>query len=429
MREPGPRLAPWLVLTVTVAAGLPPARAAEPDPEGSRPAPPVRDAAAPRRTISDLLHEELDTLKEAEQARVEQRRVTAGRRGVRGELERLALATADLQRRLTGLRRDLATRRDTTRARVRLLYRKVRATSRYPLLDPRRAHAPRDGRESLVRILRRDLAEVKRLRGEEQRLLASLEDLKLRRRQALAVVRDLDRRRDEVQANVNRLQQALVDIRYRRTHHRGHVSEWTAQAYAAEKEIVTRTLRLRQAAPSFESRRGSLVRPVPGMILSTFGEEPVAGTRTTAPARGIEMSALASWKVRAPAPGIVRFAGAVEGFGNVLVIDHDEGYLSVIGRLGEVLVKPGDTVSVAAPVALLAGRAQERLAVYYELRLEGKAVDPIPWIQGGLAEARERGGGTPRSSPGPNAPGTPRPRVIVKTPARPPASSTAEHDP
>jgi hypothetical protein len=428
MREPGPRLAPWLLLVLSATAGLPPARAAEPEPGSASLAPAARAPAAPRRTISDLLREELDTLKEAEQARVEQRRVTTGRRGVRGELERLALATVDLQRRLTGLRRDLTTRRDTTRARVRLLYRKVRATSRYPLLDPRRAHAPRDGRESLVRIVRRDLTEVRRLRGEEQRLVVALEDLKLRRRQALAVVRDLDRRRDEVQASVNRLQQALVDVRYRRTHHRGHMAEWTAQAYAMEKDIVARTLRLRQATPSFESRRGSLVRPVAGMIVQTFGEEPVAGTRTTAPARGIEISALASWKVRAPAPGTVRFAGPVEGFGNVLVIDHDEGYLSVIGRLGEVLVKPGDTVPVAAPVALLSGRAQERLAVYYELRLEGKAVDPIPWLQGGLAEVRDRGLGTPRPRPGPPAAAGARTRVIVKAPA-PPAGTTAERDP
>jgi len=373
------RLLPWLLLALSPVAGLAPARAVEPAP------------AAPRRTISDLLREELDALQETEQARVEQRRVTTGRRGVRGELERLARATADVQRRLAGLRRDLTARRDTTRARVRLLYRKVRATSRYPLLDPRRAHAPRDGRESLLRIVRRDLAEVRRLRGEEQRLVASVEDLKLRRSQALAVVRDLDRRRDEVQSNVSRLQQVLVDVRYRRTHHRGHVSEWTASAYAKEREIVVRTLRLRVVAPSFESRKGSLVRPVPGMILQPFGEEPLAGTRTTAPARGIEISALASWKVRAPAPGTVRFAGPVEGFGNVLVIDHDEGYLSVIGRLGDLLVKPGDRVPIAGTVALLAGRARERLAVYYELRLEGKAIDPTPWIAGGLAEARERG--------------------------------------
>jgi septal ring factor EnvC (AmiA/AmiB activator) len=113
----------------------------------------------------------------------------------------------------------------------------------------------------------------------------------------------------------------------------------------------------------------------------------------------VEISALPAWKVRAPAEGTVRFAGPVPGFGNVLAFDHDEGYLSLVGHLGPLLVKVGERVRAAQPVASLPpAREGGPHKVYLELRRSGRAFDPIPWIQGGLAERAKR------SPPGARAP-------------------------
>jgi septal ring factor EnvC (AmiA/AmiB activator) len=206
------------------------------------------------------------------------------------------------------------------------------------------------------------------------------------------VLRDLDRRRDRLLARIARWRQELTAVRHQRRHHRGHAREWDRAAFTLEREIVALRLRLQRQVASFEDRRGKLVRPVPGLIVGWYGETRVPDTKATEISRGVEISALPRWKVRAPADGTVRFAGRVPTFGNVVVLDHDEGYLSVVGHLGKVLVKEGAPVKGGRPLAALPpAKGRRALRVYYELRRSGEAIDPVPWLRGGLAERRKRG--------------------------------------
>jgi septal ring factor EnvC (AmiA/AmiB activator) len=181
-------------------------------------------------------------------------------------------------------------------------------------------------------------------------------------------------------------------VRYRRGRHQGHASEWNRQARQLEKKIGELTLRLQREAVSFEQRKGRLTRPVPGLIVQWFGARKVAGTKVTTLSKGVEISALPNWKVRTPAPGTVRFAGSVAGFCNVVIVDHDEGYLSVMGNLDRLLVKVGDRLGDNRVVALFSRRSGAvRPSIYFELRRAGQAINPVPWLRGGVAELRRRG--------------------------------------
>jgi septal ring factor EnvC (AmiA/AmiB activator) len=350
-------------------------------------------AAPPKRvTMSELLGQELSTLRQLRSQRVELRRVRMGNRSVQGELKRIYSALGEVKRRQRGLAKVILKRRAALRGRVRALYRLVRATARLPLLDSRRARIPRDGRAALLRIVRRDLRELHHLKAEQRRLTGELEDVRRRRHQALAVLTDLARRRDRIQARVAQCKQELASVRYRRGRHQGHASEWNHEARQLEKKIGALTLRLQHEAVSFEHRKGRLARPVPGLIVQWFGARKVAGTKVTTLSKGVEISALPNWKVRTPAPGTVRFAGAVAGFRNVVIVDHDEGYLSVMGNLDRLLVKEGDRLGDNRVVALFSRRSGAvRPSIYFELRRAGRAIDPVPWLRGGIAELRRRG--------------------------------------
>ncbi|MCK9511499.1 MAG: peptidoglycan DD-metalloendopeptidase family protein [Pigmentiphaga sp.] len=82
------------------------------------------------------------------------------------------------------------------------------------------------------------------------------------------------------------------------------------------------------------------------------------------------------------APGTVVFSGWLRGFGNLLILDHGDDYLSVYGSNEAILKQVGDAVGGGEAVATAGatgGLAQSGL--YFEIRHRGNPVDPLPWIR------------------------------------------------
>jgi septal ring factor EnvC (AmiA/AmiB activator) len=85
--------------------------------------------------------------------------------------------------------------------------------------------------------------------------------------------------------------------------------------------------------------------------------------------------------VRAVAPGRVVFADWLRGFGNLLIIDHGKSYLTIYGNNESVLKQVGDTVSTGDAVATVgASGGNMESGLYFEIRHEGKAFDPMRWV-------------------------------------------------
>jgi septal ring factor EnvC (AmiA/AmiB activator) len=72
----------------------------------------------------------------------------------------------------------------------------------------------------------------------------------------------------------------------------------------------------------------------------------------------------------------VAFAGAVSGFGNVLIVQHGGGLFSVYGRLETFLVKQGGPVKKGTVVGRLPASPSGKSVLYLELRAGGTAIDP-----------------------------------------------------
>lgn len=129
---------------------------------------------------------------------------------------------------------------------------------------------------------------------------------------------------------------------------------------------------------AFATLKGKLPAPASGPIRQKFGALIDGGGR----GKGIFIGSSAGGEVRAVADGQVVFADWLRGFGNLIVLDHDDGYLSVYGYNEAVLKQVGDEVRSGDRIAAIGnsgGRSETGL--YFELRRQGEAIDPGQWLR------------------------------------------------
>jgi septal ring factor EnvC (AmiA/AmiB activator) len=144
----------------------------------------------------------------------------------------------------------------------------------------------------------------------------------------------------------------------------------------------------RGEAPSlaaFSALRGKLELPVDGQLGARFGAprrdedgQPEPG----APAwKGLFIRAPAGSEVHAIAAGRVVFADWLRGFGNLMILDHGNGLLSVYGNNETLLRGIGDVVEAREVIAAVGntGGSQDS-GLYFELRYQGKPFDPLAWV-------------------------------------------------
>jgi septal ring factor EnvC (AmiA/AmiB activator) len=89
----------------------------------------------------------------------------------------------------------------------------------------------------------------------------------------------------------------------------------------------------------------------------------------------------AGQEVKAIAAGQVVYADWLRGFGNLLIVDHGDGYMSLYGNNDALLASVGAAV-VAGEAVAQAGTSggSGEPGVYFEIRHQGKAMDPASWI-------------------------------------------------
>lgn len=121
------------------------------------------------------------------------------------------------------------------------------------------------------------------------------------------------------------------------------------------------------AAPAFQM-------PVQGRLIAGFG----ASAPGVARSQGIALAARAGAQAVAPAPGRVAFAGPYRGYGSIIIIDHGNGWTSLVTGLAQVDTVVGRNVVAGSPLGL-AGPG--RPVVSLELRRDGKPVNPLDFAR------------------------------------------------
>jgi septal ring factor EnvC (AmiA/AmiB activator) len=127
----------------------------------------------------------------------------------------------------------------------------------------------------------------------------------------------------------------------------------------------------------FSSLRGKLRLPVRGELVSRFGSPRTEGGGNS---KGVFIRSTEGQQVRSIAAGRVVFADWMRGFGNLLIVDHGETYLSVYGNNEALLKQQGDAVAAGEPIATVGSTGgSTETGLYFELRHLGKAFDPLRW--------------------------------------------------
>jgi len=129
----------------------------------------------------------------------------------------------------------------------------------------------------------------------------------------------------------------------------------------------------------FASLKGKLALPVKGIITNKFGV-PRPDSRVVW--KGLFVRAGESQPVKCVAAGRVVFADWLRGFGNLLIIDHGSGYMSLYGNNETLLKQVGDTLHGGDNIASVGNSGgNEESGLYFELRHEGNALDPLKWLK------------------------------------------------
>ena len=127
----------------------------------------------------------------------------------------------------------------------------------------------------------------------------------------------------------------------------------------------------------FAALRGRLRLPVRGEITNRFGAQRAEGTSW----KGLFVRAGEGSEVKSVAAGQVVFADWLRGFGNLLIIDHGNGYLTVYGNNESLFRQAGDKVKSGEAVASVGNSGgNPESGLYFELRHQGQALDPLKWV-------------------------------------------------
>lgn len=126
---------------------------------------------------------------------------------------------------------------------------------------------------------------------------------------------------------------------------------------------------------SFVKAKGNISLPARGSIVTAYGEQKVKGVSS----KGIIIKTRNQAQVISPFDGTVVFAGPFRGYGNLIIIEHGGGYLSLLAGLNNIDVEVGQLLLAGEPVGQMPAEGDAKL--YVELRKNNQPIDPMAWMR------------------------------------------------
>jgi septal ring factor EnvC (AmiA/AmiB activator) len=142
-----------------------------------------------------------------------------------------------------------------------------------------------------------------------------------------------------------------------------------------------------RAAEGFGALRGQLPRPADGPVVAGFGQVVDARSNTVTNHPGVDIRAPRGAPVRAVAPGRVVHAGWFRGYGNLVIVDHGDGFHTLVAHLASLSAAVGEDVGAGSLLGTVGDTGSLRGdLVYFEVRERQRPVDPSLWLAPALGD-------------------------------------------
>ena len=242
-------------------------------------------------------------------------------------------------------------------------------------------------RAELLASLRENLADLEKLTGEARRKGLELHALQteesLQKRRLEREKAERQRVYAKVSDDIDKSRKQLSTLK-RDEEQLSQLIERLAREAARKKKKSGKRI-TNQGLPnadigsgSFHQLKGRLRLPVIGELTNRFGAPRQDSGLSW---KGLFISAKAGRDVKAVAGGRVVYADWLRGFGNLLILDHGEGYMSLYGNNESLLKQVGEETRAGDTIAAIGNSGgNPDSGLYFELRYQGKPFDPIPWV-------------------------------------------------
>jgi septal ring factor EnvC (AmiA/AmiB activator) len=360
-------------------------------------------------------HPSLEIERERDEREAREKRLKSEMSDIRAELERkkndlidVAADIKDNETELLQLEQDIAEKRQRQLdIEVRLdkdrgaLSELILAMQRIERVPPEaliaRPGAPLETAQSAMLLrnilprLNKQAEELNNNLEELTKIIASLEE---DREAALKTAKKLERNRTTLTGLLKERESLYARTEQDIASNKAELERISAQAKNL-RELVARIEKKQQEEEARRQRQAELKKeavvqtPVPrsgvaqvplaGMIRTGYGKSDDIG----AISKGIRIDGRSNAMVVAPMGGVVDFAGPFKGYGQIIIIRHEDEYHSLVAGLARIDTVVGRAVSAGEPIGQMAAEpAEDGNALYYELRHRGQPDNPAKKIPG-----------------------------------------------
>jgi septal ring factor EnvC (AmiA/AmiB activator) len=236
---------------------------------------------------------------------------------------------------------------------------------------------------------------IQEYRGTSDRLDDRRRREEARQRELADLKSDAQREQTDADRDAVKRRVLLAKVRDERTYHErmvGELTEATRRLEAFISDLQAKQRRLARVPPpkggvvppgvGFGTLRGRMPWPTEGRIIAAFGAQvhPRFGTRTFR--NGVDIEANEGKDVAAVFGGHVIYTGWFKGYGNLIILDHDNEYYTLYAHMAEFGVKEGDDVRQGQRIGTVGDTGSlDGPRLYFEVRYQGKPQDPEQWLR------------------------------------------------
>ncbi len=183
--------------------------------------------------------------------------------------------------------------------------------------------------------------------------------------------------RNQIMGRIAAAKESLAVLEDRRLSRSTFVTELTVRSNPVSVPLLTEP----DMNCYFERLRGSIRWPASGQVVREFGIETHQQYGTQITSEGITVVTPPSQDVCASAPGVVMFACEYLSMGTMVILDHLDGYYSIYGHLGQVIVSISDEIAEGSQLGRTGSIPGGQPGYYFEIRRGGEPVNPAEYLE------------------------------------------------